>query len=240
MAGLWGHCHSSVRTGHFHLWQRHCGSIIARSNPGGFASPSVASSPSFSLLKLRIVPRRSARAKDAGSPNFTARREREDAHFIAARGKIGSPEPRFAAQASWTRPDRRRRRPVFEQKEGTMSVSFYLGNLKDDVTTIDFVKDLDINMSNSKARMVLNALGIPDTDDLGGQLDRVQFANLCASWLQQHIGKQSAKIDTSVMRGTFGATFIDCGVPEGYINRQIRRLSEAARAADDGNVIYWG
>jgi hypothetical protein len=120
-----------------------------------------------------------------------------------------------------------------------MSVSFYLGNLKDGATTID-VKDLDINMSNGKARMVLNALGIPDADDLCGHMDRVQFANLCASWLQQHIGKQSAKIEASVSRGTFGATFIDCGVPEGYINQRIRQLSEAARSAGDGNVVYWG
>jgi hypothetical protein len=87
--------------------------------------------------------------------------------------------------------------------------------------------------------MVLNALGIPDGDDLCGQMDRVQFANLCASWLQQHIGKQSAKIEDSVTRGTFGATFIDCGVPEGYINRRIRQLSEAARATHGGNLIYW-
>ena len=27
-----------------------------------------------------------------------------------------------------------------------MSVSFYLGNLKDGATTIDFVKDLDVDM----------------------------------------------------------------------------------------------
>jgi hypothetical protein len=112
-----------------------------------------------------------------------------------------------------------------------MSVSFYLGNLENGTTTIDFVEDLDINLSNGNARMVLNALGIPDTDDLCGHTDRVQLANLCASWLQQHIGKQSAKIETSVTRGTFGATFIDCGVPEGYINQRIRQLSEAARAA---------
>ena len=57
-------------------------------------------------------------------------------------------------------------------------------------------------------------------------------------WLQQHIGKQSAKIETSVTRGTFGATFIDCGVPEGYINQRIRQLSEAARAVRDGNIIH--
>ncbi len=120
-----------------------------------------------------------------------------------------------------------------------MSVSFYLGNLKDGVATIDFVKDLDIDMSNGKARMVLSALGIPDTDDLCGQMDRVQFANLCASWLQQHIGRPSAQIEESVTHGAFGATFIDCGVPEGYINQRIRQLSEAARTADNGNIIYW-
>jgi hypothetical protein len=88
--------------------------------------------------------------------------------------------------------------------------------------------------------MVLNALGLPDTDDLCGHMDRNQFANLCASWLQQHIGKPSAKIEDSVTRGIFGATFIDCGLPEGYINQRILQLSEAARAADDGNFIYWG
>jgi hypothetical protein len=121
-----------------------------------------------------------------------------------------------------------------------MSVSFYLGNLKDGTKTVDFVRALDVEMSNGRARMVLNALGLLNTDDLCGHMDRVQFANLCASWLQQHIGKQTAKIEESVTRGTIGPTFIDCGVPEGYINQRIRQLSEAARAAGDGNVIYWG
>jgi hypothetical protein len=121
-----------------------------------------------------------------------------------------------------------------------MSVSFYLGNLKDGVTTIDLVRNLDIEMSNGKARMVLNALGLSDGDDLCGHMDRIKFANLCASWLQQRIGKPSATIEESVTRGANGATFIDCGVREGYVNQRIRQLSEAARAADDGNVIYWG
>jgi hypothetical protein len=40
-----------------------------------------------------------------------------------------------------------------------MSVSFYLGNLKDGVTTIDFVKDLDIDMSNGRARCPSEAAG---------------------------------------------------------------------------------
>lgn len=64
-----------------------------------------------------------------------------------------------------------------------MSVSFYLGNLKDGATTIDLVRDLEIEMSNGKARMVLNALGLPDTDDLCGRMGRGQFCHLCASWL---------------------------------------------------------
>jgi hypothetical protein len=119
-----------------------------------------------------------------------------------------------------------------------MSISFYLGHLKDGATRVDFVRDLDIEMSNGKARMVLNALGL-DTDDLWGRMDRVQFANLCTSWLQQHIGKRSAKIEVSETRGARGATFIDCGVPEGYINQRIHQLSEAARTANDGNIIYW-
>jgi len=62
-----------------------------------------------------------------------------------------------------------------------MSVSFYLGKLESGATTIDFVKDLDIEMSNGKVRMVLNALGLEDTDELCGHMNRVQFANLCAS-----------------------------------------------------------
>jgi hypothetical protein len=106
----------------------------------------------------------------------------KSAHFVVACGKIGSPTRRLrrSLTRSLTRSAPPRCAPsVFEQKEGTMSVSFYLGNLKDGVTTIDFVKDLDIDMSNGRARMVLNALGIPDTDDLCGQMDRVQFANLC-------------------------------------------------------------
>jgi hypothetical protein len=50
---------------------------------------------------------------------------------------------------------------------------------------LQFVRDLDTNMSNANAQMVLNALGIPTDDELCGHMNRVQFANLCASWLQQ-------------------------------------------------------
>jgi hypothetical protein len=68
-------------------------------------------------------------------------------------------------------------------------------------------------MSNANAQMVLNALGIPTDDELCGHMNRVQFANLCASWFQQHIGRPSAKIEMSVTRDARGPTFIDCGVP---------------------------
>jgi hypothetical protein len=93
------------------------------------------------------------------------------------------------------------------------TLSFHLGNLNDGARTIKFVRDLDTNMSNANAQMVLNALGIPTDDELCGHMNRVQFANLCASWLQQHIGRPSAKIEMSVTRDARGPTFIDCGVP---------------------------
>jgi hypothetical protein len=34
------------------------------------------------------------------------------------------------------------------------------------------------------------------------------------------------------------STFIDRGVPEGYVYQRIHQLSEAVQAANDGNVIY--
>src|SRR5712671_190524 len=70
-----------------------------------------------------MVPRRPSRPKDdAVSPNFAARNERASARRLSStRGKIGSPAPRFAAQASLTRPDRRGPpAPSSKQKEGTM------------------------------------------------------------------------------------------------------------------------
>jgi hypothetical protein len=96
--------------------------------------------------------------------NFAARKERARARtFLDASDKSAPPRPLRSAGVL----DPVRSAPcvpfVFEQKEGTMSVSFYLGNLKDSATTIDFVEDLDINLSNGKARTVLNALGLPDT-----------------------------------------------------------------------------
>jgi hypothetical protein len=62
-----------------------------------------------------------------------------------------------------------------------MSVSFYLGSLKDGVTMIDFVRDLDIGMSNANARMVLNALGYADADDLCAR-QPVRFVAAAAHW----------------------------------------------------------
>jgi hypothetical protein len=57
-----------------------------------------------------------------GAPNFAARKERASARTLSStRGKIGSPAPRFAAQASLTRLDRRgAHAPSSKQEEGTM------------------------------------------------------------------------------------------------------------------------
>jgi hypothetical protein len=55
---------------------------------------------------------------------------------------------------------------------GATSVSFYLGNLKHGVTTLDFVKDFDIEMSNGRARHQRDMLALQLAMDRGPEPPR--------------------------------------------------------------------
>lgn len=98
----------------------------------------------------------------------------------------------------------------------------------------------DINLSNSNARAVLAALGI-DADE-GGTIDLAAFAGLASSWLQHNIGKRSAEIESIISRGALGATIVDCGLREGYLNEKIHALASMARIglANGATLMAWG
>jgi hypothetical protein len=90
--------------------------------------------------------------------------------------------------------------------------------------------ELDINLSNANAQAVLAALGYEVADGCFSAPAQ-EFAARAAAWLQSHLDRPSAEVEARVDAAPGRATFIDCGLPAGYFNATIRRLSVFAHAA---------
>lgn len=105
-----------------------------------------------------------------------------------------------------------------------MSVSFYADQVEGP------------NLSNRNAAMVLTAIGI-DTTDLCGEMPVIEFVNRCQNWLRANIGKRSAELVT-----TIDGNFIDCGLPESYLNSRIHELCCMAQEGRENCAanVTWG
>lgn len=123
-----------------------------------------------------------------------------------------------------------------------MSVSFWLCEYQGDkYISGNFEAGEIVNVSNANAMVLFQALGLEE--DYSGIIDREHFHNLCVAWLRKHINRPSQPIETTVTREKGYATIIDCGLPEGYINKRIQQLSKGTSpsAADQKyNVVSWG
>lgn len=143
-----------------------------------------------------------------------------------------------------------------------MSVSFYVANdagewvfTRDETNPGDWIwneelgyeeevpnplfrPELDINLGNRNARLVLDALGY-EMDEEGFWQDTIDtFINKARSYLRSTIGKQSKGFDDVVT--TDGPYMVDCGLPTGYIEKQVHRLVVLAQEGKQrgATVIY--
>ena len=91
-----------------------------------------------------------------------------------------------------------------------------------------------VNMSNSNAYMVMQAVGLGD--ECCGEMKVEVFLNLCQNWLRRNINKLSKEILT-VQDGNF----INCGVDEGYVNNRVHQLVLLAQKAksNGAKMIFW-
>ena len=105
-----------------------------------------------------------------------------------------------------------------------------------------------VNMTNVNARLVLDALGLPFEDGTGA-LDAEDFWGRVLMALaiapedagmprHQLVAGDVAPLFGEVREG--GATFIECGRREGYLQDKLRELVEVARwASTVGREVTW-
>lgn len=118
-----------------------------------------------------------------------------------------------------------------------MSITFTTGVLWGDCANT-FPKNQEwINMSNRNGMIVLEALGMPCSDeDYCGTFNLNHFLGLASSWLQKNIGKQDPGFETKQ-----NGNFIDCGIPEGYVNNRVLQLVVLAQEgkASGADLLLW-
>ena len=105
-----------------------------------------------------------------------------------------------------------------------MSMTFYAAAGR----TGPVVSDLDLNVSNDNAHRILSSLGYAAKWGLfDAPID--EFIARTSLWLQQNIDRPSAAVPDEVHAGK-GATLIECGLPENYLNMRIKALVDLAQA----------
>ena len=116
-----------------------------------------------------------------------------------------------------------------------MTMTFYpadfMTNPDADVTENPAYRaELYIDFSNPNARLILASLGYVFEDSVW-EPEAGDFAARVSGWLQGSLGKRSPAVATEVEAEPGRITFVHCGLPEGYLNRSIHRLSVFAREA---------
>lgn len=96
---------------------------------------------------------------------------------------------------------------------------------------MDVSDELDVNLANTNARMMLSILGIEDGGDLCGMVPADQF--LGAVMLAMAEERDDSGVPAvEVTPGQSGATMIDCGLPEGYFASRFAALYDLAAEAN--------
>jgi hypothetical protein len=118
----------------------------------------------------------------------------------------------------------------------------------DGATLATVQTDPEVNVSNSNARLLLEALGLPFVDGcgslgaddfLGRVLTALAVAPQDAGVPAHRLVPGESTIFGPVVEG--GATFIDCGRSEGYLQERLLQLEEVATAALlAGREVSWG
>lgn len=97
----------------------------------------------------------------------------------------------------------------------------------------DYVPDAGMNLSNANADALFAALGLPlDAEEGAGDFAIDAVIAACIRWTAKANFVATPEIAPSVSRassgGTLGATMIDCGRREGYLNDKVAALHRLA------------
>jgi hypothetical protein len=91
--------------------------------------------------------------------------------------------------------------------------------------------DVYVNMSNANAAMILAVLGldVDPEDGIMGHMDAEQFLGHVLMALAAERDNAAVLSVTDSLPGC--ATFIDCGLPEGYVEERLTQLADLATEA---------
>ena len=92
----------------------------------------------------------------------------------------------------------------------------------------EYRPNLDLNATERNMRVVFTAMGIPIEDGCL-LLEINQFIGIATNWLQRHIGKIVAGFNGTVSQESNKVVVIDGGLPDGYVNAQIRKMVHIAQ-----------
>ncbi|MAV94214.1 MAG: hypothetical protein CMA31_00830 [Euryarchaeota archaeon] len=98
----------------------------------------------------------------------------------------------------------------------------------------EYKPDLDMHLSNSNMRQVMDELGY----DTEGNIPVDEFIGRSTQWLKKAIGKPSAEEPTTVDKSGGGATMISGGKREGYFNDAIMRMNKIARIGKENGATH--
>ncbi len=101
--------------------------------------------------------------------------------------------------------------------------------------------DSELSLSNENAHDVLDALGIEDTYS-SSPWSIAPFRALLTATRRKRLGHQSAAIATTGRCEPGRMTIIECGRPEGYVERRLKDLSDLVNRglAAGATHIDWG
>lgn len=123
-----------------------------------------------------------------------------------------------------------------------MSITFYAG-FEESPKRWNYVESVEpVNVSNSNGYALIAALRFTAEDGGMEPVDIDTFIARCTAALRNAMRSPDPGVAVQETIGARGATFIDCGRPEGYLESRIRQLSELAREgkAAGGTHIYAG
>lgn len=123
-----------------------------------------------------------------------------------------------------------------------MSITFYAG-FEESPKRWNYVASVEpVNVSNSNGYALIAALHFKADEDGLAPVEIDTFIARCTAALRNGMRSPDPGVAVKETIGARGASFIDCGRPEGYIESRIRQLSELAREgkAAGGTHVYAG
>lgn len=133
--------------------------------------------------------------------------------------------------------ERRAQEAVAEHKETCEECAHYGLFVTADCDVSD---EFDVNLANTNARLMLQRLGLDESEDLCGGVSGETFLGAVLLVLGTLSVESDAVVPAAVLSSPGQATFIDCGTPEGYTSDRLQSLAAlGTEAVRLGRDVVW-